>query len=442
MTDPGQTTRFIWGTTVNIQNSIAMFRDFILNFTLAHLLSDMDQLLGIGDDEPFYHRLLTQLRDAQIFSMNLDAKKLFAYQPARRLYYQLIRYPQEIVPLMDHGLTEIFLEKFPDAQMPVGGSMRVRPFNLPDAANLRDLNPADIDQLITVKGLLIRASPVIPDMKMAFFRCSVCDCSVEVESDRGRVNEPTLCPHTQCQMKNTMRLVHNRSIFSDKQICRIQETPDQTPDGQTPYTVSMCVYDEMVDVMKPGDRVEITGIFRGVPVRNNPRFRAFNALFKTYVDVVHIKRSNTSRIGMEGTIDAENEFHVDFNESDDIHRPSFKPNSDLLLGSQLSATDQQEEELDADVLRLAQCPDLYDALARSVAPSIFGMEDVKKGVLLQLFGGTSKFNGNKPGSPRIRGDINILLVGDPGVSKSQLLQVCIQLVVIIIHASNYCFYSF
>jgi len=81
--------------------------------------------------------------------------------------------------------------------------------------------------------------------------------------------------------------------------------------------------------------------------------------------------------------------------------------------------DAQVEELK----QLAQRPDIYNVLAASVAPSIYGMDDVKKGVLLQLFGAVNKFPGGSYGGPRIRGDINILIVGDPGVSKSQLLRV-------------------
>ena len=86
----------------------------------------------------------------------------------------------------------------------------------------------------------------------------------------------------------------------------------------------------------------------------------------------------------------------------------------------------QEDPIDdAQIREFSLRPDLYQVLSNSLAPSIFGLEDVKKGILLQLFGGANKFNSNKPGSPRIRGEINVLLVGDPGVSKSQLLQVCI-----------------
>lgn len=107
-----------------------------------------------------------------------------------------------------------------------------------------------------------------------------------------------------------MVLVHNRCTFSDKQVCRLQETPDETPDGQTPYTVSLCCYDDLVDVCKPGDRIEVTGIFRAVAVRVNPRRRANKSLFKTYVDIVHVKRSNKKRLGVDASIVADNEYVV------------------------------------------------------------------------------------------------------------------------------------
>ncbi|KAJ3172971.1 hypothetical protein HDU88_004430 [Geranomyces variabilis] len=395
--DPSAIRTVIWGTTINIAESMQMFRDFLLNFTHA-------DDVNVAEEEgprPFYPALLRQLKLSEQLSMNLDCQNLRDYPAAVKLYHQLQRYPQEIIPLMDHTLTEFFLEIFEDVQIPDGASMRVRPFNLARSVNLRQLNPSDIDQLVTVKGILIRASPLIPDLKQAFFRCHVCDHTEVVDSDRGRVAEPTRCPREACKSLNSMQLVHNRCVFSDKQICRLQETPDETPDGQTPHTVSMCVYDDLVDVTKAGDRVEITGIFRGVPVRVNPRRRAIKALFKTYVDIVHIKRTDARRLGVDASIHAENEYRVHFEEGDRITGP-----------------DPLEEQRLAE---LAERPDLYELLSRSIAPSIFGMDDVKKGVLLQLFGGANKFQRNKPGTPRIRGDVNILLVGDPGVSKSQLL---------------------
>ncbi|KAJ3287407.1 hypothetical protein HDU79_005724 [Rhizoclosmatium sp. JEL0117] len=345
------------------------------------------------------------MKETERTSMNLDCTNLRVYGATKQLYIQLIRYPQEVIPILDHCLSEYWYELFEDETR---GELNftIRPFNLERCVNLRDLDPSDMDQLVTVRGLMIRCSPVIPDMKDGFFQCTNCDHSVVVENDRGKIVEPTVCPRDACRAKNTMRLVHNRCVFSDKQISRMQETPDETPDGQTPYTVSLCMYDELVDVCKPGDRVEVTGIFRGIPVKVNDRRRAIKSLFKTYVDVVHVKKSDARRIGMDPSILEEDDIDDGFNETDRIElaRP-------------------EEEKIRA----LSQQRNLYDLLARSVAPSIFGMDDVKKGALLQLFGGTNKFSGDKSGSPRIRGDINILIVGDPGVSKSQLLKYVHQL---------------
>ncbi|KAJ3044786.1 hypothetical protein HDV00_000661 [Rhizophlyctis rosea] len=412
-TDPAVVKTVIWGTTVNIAEVMSTFKDFLLHYTRAHkmrakLAAGSDQMeedgydAMDGIDEPFYPKKLAELKNADTYNLNLDCENLKSYLPSQKLFYQLKRYPQEIIPLMDYSLSEVFLDMFEDAEIPEGETWKVRPYNLGKCVNLRVLNPNDVDQLVTVKGLLIRASPIIPDLKRAFFRCHVCDYTVEVDNDRGQIREPTRCARQECNSKNSMMLIHNRCEFSDKQICRLQETPDETPDGQTPHTVSMCVYDDLVDVAKPGDRLEVTGIFRGIPVRANPRRRAIKSLFKTYVDIVHIKRTDEKRLGVDKSIHAENEYNVEFEE-----------------GDQLTNNDPLSED---KIIELSQREDLYELLSRSIAPSIFGMEDVKKGVLLQLFGGAHKFNKEKPGSPRIRGDINVLLVGDPGVAKSQLLQ--------------------
>lgn len=183
-------------------------------------------------------------------------------------------------------------------------------------------------------------------MKTGFFRCTACDHTVQVDNDRGNVDEPVTCPRLDCRMKNTMQLIHNRCVFSDKQISRLQETPDETPDGQTPYTVSMVVYDDLMDVAKPGDRIEVTGIFRGIPVRVNPRQRAIKSLFKTYVDIVHIKRSDKRRLGIDKSAVADNEYKVEFQEGDDV----------------VMDVQADHDEIQA----LSTRPDLYDLLSRSI----------------------------------------------------------------------------
>jgi DNA replication licensing factor MCM4 len=223
-----------------------------------------------------------------------------------------------------------------------------------------------------------------------------------------------------------MSLVHNRSEFADRQIIRLQETPDAVPDGQTPHTVSLCVYDELVDVSKPGDRLTVTGIFRSVPVRVNPRQRTIRSLFKTYIDVVHVKRSDSKRMGYDkstrtGSVRVPGVGGEGADDDEESGLGTIRDENETSTG----APPSKREELEKKLQELSKRPDIYDMLARSLAPSIWEMDDVKKGILLQLFGGTNKSiaRGGGGGGPRYRGDINVLLVGDPGTSKSQILQV-------------------
>lgn len=260
-----------------------------------------------------------------------------------------------------------------------------------------------MDRLVSIKGLVIRTTPVIPDMKDAFFRCNVCNHSVNVGLDRGKIREPTECPRTMCASKNSMQIVHNRCSFEDKQVIKLQETPDSIPAGQTPHSVSVCVYNELVDFCKAGDRVQLTGIFRVSPVRVNPRQRAIKSIYKTYVDVLHVQKVDKKRLGADAStlgVEGEDETEAGKNEMEETRR--------------ITAEDELK------IREISRRHDIYDLLARSLAPSIYEMDDVKKGILLQLFGGTNK-TFHKGGSPKYRGDINILLCGDPSTSKSQML---------------------
>lgn len=163
----------------------------------------------------------------------------------------------------------------------------------------------------------------------------------------------------------------------------------------------MYTWDNLVDVVQPGDRVIITGVFRAAPSRVSSRQRAVRSLYNTYLDAIHFQRHKSSAIQAETRhADPESEFYTPWDESDELR----------------DTREARERQLYA----LSQEENLYERLAESLAPSIYGMQDVKKGVLCMLFGGTNIDAGAMQG--RFRGEINILLVGDPGTSKSQLLQ--------------------
>lgn len=448
----GTDSRWIWGTNVSVIDTVSTFRGFLNNFTKKYRM----RLDGMGEaeieqeeskDSKQYMEMMHEMLMLGTTGLNLDLMNLKAYPATEKLYTQVQNYPQEIVPLMDQTVKDVMVDMAenemkkqqasqsqstngnpaPSSSMPVPSSERgftetpapdriqihdlamevgtkvykVRPYDIGKTINLRNLDPQDMDKMICIKGLVIRTTPIIPDMKDAFFRCEVCNHTVKVDIDRGKIAEPTKCPRPACKSPNSMQIVHNRSGFADKQVIKLQETPDSVPAGQTPHSVSLCAYDELVDMCKAGDRVEITGIFRCSPVRVNPKQRALKNVYKTYVDVLHIQKVDKKRMGIDvSTVDGEGE--------DDATRD---------IEETRKITDEEVQKIKETAAR----HDIYDLLSRSLAPSIFEMDDVKKGILLQLFGGTNK-SFEKGGSPRYRGDINILLCGDPSTSKSQLLK--------------------
>ncbi|KAJ3562215.1 hypothetical protein NP233_g9712 [Leucocoprinus birnbaumii] len=450
--------RAIWGTTVNLGDTMKTFRDFLKGFKPKYRLA-YDRSLGLPtpvqtSPEPgevlYYENLLRRMRHTGETNLNVDCRNLQAYPPAKKLYGQLIKYPQEVIPAMDQVLKDLMLEIADldqqegrdgmtgadgDAEIAdiMGKVYKVRPFGLP-AVNMRELNPsvADTDKLVCIKGLVIRTTPIIPDMKIAFFRCSVCSHTLQVEIDRGKIEEPTRCPRDVCAQISSLTLIHNRSEFADRQVIRLQETPDAVPDGQTPHTVSLSVYDELVDVVKPGDRVVVSGIFRSVPVRVNPRQRVVKSLFKTYLDVVHVRIGKDKHaaggaggtdggLGLDRSTRPAGGDRVPGVGNDGLEEDDFDTgNADNDSGPRSTRA-----ELEAKLRELSQREDIYDLLSRFAGSVDFGRwMMVKKGILLQLFGGTNKSvsRGGGGGGPRYRGDINVLLVGDPGVSKSQILQ--------------------
>jgi DNA replication licensing factor MCM4 len=89
-----------------------------------------------------------------------------------------------------------------------------------------------------------------------------------------------------------MLLIHNRSLFTDKQVLKLQETPESIPEGATPQTVTLCVYEDMVDVARPGDRVRVTGIYRASPIRARATQRTLKHIYRTFLDVVHFQISS------------------------------------------------------------------------------------------------------------------------------------------------------
>ncbi|XP_063707123.1 DNA replication licensing factor MCM4 [Culicoides brevitarsis] len=382
----GGTQLVIWGTNVVVNECKAKFKRFIERYIDPDIAND-EISEGINLNEPLYMQKLDEIHQLEEPFLNVNCEHLKTFDA--QLYRQLICYPQEVIPTFDMTVNEMFFEKYPAALL--DHQIQVRPFNAEQSRNMRALNPEDIDQLISVNGMVIRVSNIIPEMREAFFKCMVCSFTTSVEIDRGRIAEPTLCTH--CNTNHCFQLVHNRSQFSDKQLIKLQESPDDMTAGQTPHNILLYAHNDLCDKVQPGDRVTVTGIYRAIPVQENPRQRSVKSVYKTHIDVVHFRKIDNKRLY----------------EEEDGKDHMFTPERVELLR------------------KLSEKPDVYDRLARTVAPSIYENLDIKKGILLQLFGGTKKKVATS-GRQDFRAEIHILLCGDPGTSKSQLLQYVYHLV--------------
>lgn len=428
-----QTEMVVWGTTINIDDAERRLTEFLKTFVIPptdaqqQARADVSTPLtpftpgtpatpGPDGSTPYYLDLLQNLAETGGTILNIDMTHLFKADEG--MYHKLLTYPNELITVFDAVAEKLFSEAYPDEGAAIREKSRkgiqIRTYNLlpKNVQSMRDLNPKNISTLVAIRGMVIRASNIIPDIQRAMYRCTKCQDMTDVMISYGRIDEPRVC--ASCNTRDSYSLIHSRSTFSDKQMVRLQEAPEAIPKGDTPATFTLVMYDSLVDFVKPGDRVEITGILRATPVRLNPKLRVVRSVFRTYIDCVHVRvlTNNQSRRSMDAG-NTENE--------------GVKLDSDN-QGAVETYTEEQKEAQREQFETMSCHPGIYERLANSLAPSIFGMMDEKKGVLLQLFGGADKSmigqennEGTGDGSARFRSAINVLLVGDPGTSKSQLL---------------------
>lgn len=376
-----------------------LFRDFLMGFKPKYRTTH-DRNRGVPtaaftspeeSEVVIYENYLRQMRRTGQNILNVDAVNIRAYPKTERFYTWLQKFPEEVIPAMDQVLGDLMIElAVSDQEAGMYGmegeagdeelqdmkemKFRVRVFGYP-SINMRDLNPSDTDKLVCIKGLVIRATPIIPEMLTAFFRCLTCGHTMQQSIERGRIDEPARCPREVCMALGNMSLIHNRCMFADRQVIRLQETPDAVPDGQTPHTVTLSLYDELVDVSKPGDRIVVTGVFRTTPSRVNTRQRTMKSLFKTYLDVVHITIGQSGSLGVDrSTRGGPNDRIPGVGGAGDIGSADDEMNIEGADGRKTRQAEMQEK-----IMELGQRPDIYELLSRSLAPSIWEMEDVKKG---------------------------------------------------------------
>lgn len=283
--------------------------------------------------------------------------------------------PDEILYAFSRAVKNILEERFPDYAKKIADDIRARIANYPLQRSLRQINAEVIGKLTSVSGMVVRSSEVKPLAKNVVYKCSEGHLT-EVPLERGlNIYTPSKCSHEKCANRD-LRIDPEQSRFIDFQIVRLQELPEDLPPGQLPHYVDVTIKQDLVDNARPGDRVILTGIVR-IEQEQITGTRIHSGLHR-----LRIEGNNIEFLGGRGSKNSRR-----------TEREEISPEEEKIIKS------------------LARNADVYERLVNSFAPHIQGHSLIKESILLLIVGSTQRVlqDGTK-----VRGDINIFLVGDPG----------------------------
>ncbi|MCW1306572.1 MAG: minichromosome maintenance protein MCM, partial [Candidatus Nanoarchaeia archaeon] len=299
--------------------------------------------------------------------IKIDFKKLDLYFP--EIADMLLEEPKKVIENFKKSLASLDLPS---------DEFEIRFFNLPETSfvKIKDLRSKHINKLIFIEGIVRQTSEVRPIASEAIYECSSCGKLIDVKlEERLMRREPQICPNC-----GGRRFILKFQKLVDAQRVVIEESPEMLEGGEQAKRISVLLYRDLVDpdIVKkacPGNKVRVIGIVMEVP----------------------IVMKKTGSIRYDLIIEANN----------------LEPIQQEFEEIEISPSDVEE------IKRLSSQPDIYEKFINSIAPTIVGYTEIKEAILLQLFGGVRK---ELPDGTTRRGDIHILLVGDPGVAKSLLLR--------------------
>ena len=320
-----------------------------------------------------YRRRLSQMTIAGAVSLIVDFEDVLTADS--ELAESIIEEPDEYLEHASRAaLSQLQIEEPEYAEKLEEVDVRFK--GLPITTSLRALGSIHIGKLVMVEGIIIRSTPARPMVTRAAFRCRRCGTVTYIDQSGSFLSAPVQCTDPACRRKGPFEFLQEESTFVDSQQIRIQERPEDLPPGQLPRWINIRLEGrELVDVARPGDNVAIVGVVRAVA----PTF----------------PRAGKLRVFR---------MHLDANFIDVVSK---EPETVIIA--------PEEEER---ILELTKDPWVHRKVIQSIAPSIYGYEHVKESIMYLLFGGVPK----QLPDITIRGDMNVLLIGDPGTAKSQLLQ--------------------
>tara|TARA_Y100000310_G_scaffold328062_1_gene395478 strand:- start:19793 stop:21928 length:2136 start_codon:yes stop_codon:yes gene_type:complete len=295
----------------------------------------------------------------------IDFQKLTEF--SNKLSDEILSNPEETLSLVELAIEESGLVT----------NVRVRLNNLPDSQQIkiREIRSKHLDEIVVIEGIVRQASDVRPQVVNAKFECPSCGTVIAVLQIDKKFREPSRCS---CGRRGGFKLISKEMV--DTQRVVIEESPESLSGGEQPKRINTFVKEDLVEPQMeekttPGARIKIIGVLKEVPVPLSTG--GLSTRFELAVEVNNL-------IPLEETFE------------------------DLNIN----------EEDERQILELAEDPEIYSKLSSSITPSVWGYEEIKKSLVLQLFGGVQKVRSD---GEKTRGDMHILLIGDPGTAKSVTL---------------------
>lgn len=291
--------------------------------------------------------------------------------------------------------------------------------DVPTRHKVRELTTSKIGTLIRISGQVVRTHPVHPELVSGTFVCLDCQTEIKDVEQQFKYTQPTICRNPVCSNRRRFMLEVDKSLFVDFQKVRIQETQAELPRGCIPRSVEVILRAEIVETVQAGDRYDFTGTLIVVPDVASLQMPGAKAEMGS--------RHKHGEGGPEGVRGLKALGVRDLNYRTAFLACSLQATSSRFGGIDLpmhevTAEDMKNHMTDAEwnrVYQMSRDPRLYQNLINSLFPSIYGNDEVKRGILLQLFGGVAKTTHEKTS---LRGDINVCIVGDPSTAKSQFLK--------------------
>ncbi len=350
--------------------------------TAAALANNLEKFLKAFKDRDSNYKYFERINNMMASgaqSLIVDYIDLDSYNPL--LAKEITHKPDEYLEAFNEAVLSVLREIHPDYEQEIHEKIRVRIGNYTVQKGLREINADLINKLVSISGMVVRSSEVKPLAKKIAYKCTNCSTVTDAQLKGLVMKKPVKCPA--CSEKE-LEMDPESSLFIDFQMVRLQELPEDLPAGQLPHYIEVTVMSDLVDQCRPGDRIMLTGIIRIEQEQLVPQ--AKTSLFRLRMEGNNIEYLG----GRAGSKDSRSVERI-----------------------MISTEDERQ------IRNIASKPDAYEKLIASFAPHIYGHEPIKEAILLLIVGSVTKKL--EDGSTR-RGDINVLLVGDPGTAKSEMLK--------------------